>query len=37
MAFTGAGWVLVQPCEGRVTPTTGGQGGAGGVLGALGG
>jgi uncharacterized protein (AIM24 family) len=35
MAFAGAGWVLVQPSEGRVMPT-GAQGG-GGVLGNLGG
>ena len=35
MAFQGAGWVLVQPSEGRVT-ATGAQGG-GGVLGNLGG
>ncbi len=34
MAFQGAGWVLVQPSEGRVVPTTGG-GGAGGLLGNL--
>ncbi|MGI9082251.1 MAG: AIM24 family protein [Thermoleophilaceae bacterium] len=33
MAFQGAGWVLVQPSEGRVVPTAGG----GGVLGNLGG
>jgi uncharacterized protein (AIM24 family) len=36
MAFQGAGWVLVQPSEGRVVPTTGG-GGGGGLLGNLGG
>jgi uncharacterized protein (AIM24 family) len=36
MAFQGAGWVLVQPSEGRVVPTTGGGGGgAGGLLGQL--
>jgi uncharacterized protein (AIM24 family) len=35
MAFQGAGWVLVQPSEGRVVPTTGGSGGAGGLLGQL--
>jgi uncharacterized protein (AIM24 family) len=34
MAFQGAGWVLVQPSEGRVVPT--GQGGGGGLLGNLG-
>jgi uncharacterized protein (AIM24 family) len=34
MAFQGAGWVLVQPSEGRVVPTTSG-GGAGGLLGQL--
>ena len=33
LAFQGQGWVLVQPSEGRVVPTTGGGGGAGGVLG----
>jgi uncharacterized protein (AIM24 family) len=33
MAFTGPGWVLVQPSEGRVQPT---QGGGGGLLGNLG-
>ena len=36
MAFQGAGWVLVQPSEGRVIPT-GGGGGGGGLLGNLGG
>jgi uncharacterized protein (AIM24 family) len=37
MAFQGAGWVLVQPSEGRVVPTAGGGGGgAGGMLGNLG-
>jgi uncharacterized protein (AIM24 family) len=35
MAFQGAGWVLVQPSEGRVMPT--GTQGGGGVLGNLGG
>ena len=35
MAFQGAGWVLVQPSEGRVVPTAG-QGGGGGLLGNLG-
>ena len=34
MAFQGAGWVLVQPSEGRVVPTAGG-GGSGGLLGQL--
>ena len=34
MAFQGAGWVLVQPSEGRVVPTAGGSGG--GLLGNLG-
>ena len=34
MAFQGAGWVLVQPSEGRVVPSTGG-GGSGGLLGQL--
>jgi uncharacterized protein (AIM24 family) len=38
LGFQGAGWVLVQPSEGRVTPTTnGGSSGGGGVLGRLGG
>ena len=37
MAFQGAGWVLVQPSEGRIVPTAGGGGGAGGLLGSLGG
>src|SRR5919108_2919704 len=39
MAFAGAGWVLVQPSEGRVVPTasSGGGGGGGGLLGNLGG
>ena len=39
MAFEGDGWVLVQPSEGRVTPTTGSSagGGGGGLLGKLGG
>jgi uncharacterized protein (AIM24 family) len=36
MSFSGAGWVLVQPSEGRVVPT-GGSGGGGGLLGNLGG
>ena len=36
MSFQGAGWVLVQPSEGRVMPTTGG-GGAGGLLSSIGG
>jgi uncharacterized protein (AIM24 family) len=34
MGFQGDGWVLVQPSEGRVVPTTGGSG-AGGLLGNL--
>jgi uncharacterized protein (AIM24 family) len=38
MAFQGAGWVLVQPSEGRVMPAaTGSSGGGGGLLGQLGG
>jgi len=37
MAFSGSGWVLVQPSEGRVVPTTSGGGGGGGLLGNLGG
>ncbi|HLM27410.1 MAG TPA: AIM24 family protein [Thermoleophilaceae bacterium] len=39
MAFQGAGWVLVQPSEGRVaaTPASSGGGGGGGLLGQLGG
>jgi uncharacterized protein (AIM24 family) len=38
MSFSGAGWVLVQPSEGRVIPTAAGGagGGAGGLLGNLG-
>jgi uncharacterized protein (AIM24 family) len=35
MAFQGAGWVLVQPSEGRPVMPSGGSGGGGGVLGAL--
>ncbi len=35
MSFSGTGWVLVQPSEGRVVPATGGSGG--GLLGNLGG
>jgi len=35
MAFQGAGWVLVQPSEGRPVVASGG-GGAGGMLGSLG-
>jgi uncharacterized protein (AIM24 family) len=31
VAFAGQGWVLVQPSEGRVAPTTGGSGGGGGL------
>jgi uncharacterized protein (AIM24 family) len=39
MSFQGAGWVLVQPSEGRIVPTAGGSGsgGGGGLLGNLGG
>jgi uncharacterized protein (AIM24 family) len=39
MSFTGAGWVLVQPSEGRVQPSaqSSGGGGASGILGNLGG
>jgi len=39
MSFQGAGWVLVQPSEGRVTAVSsgGGSGGGGGLLGQLGG
>ena len=39
MGFSGAGWVLVQPSEGRITgPTAGASGsGGGGLLGNLGG
>jgi uncharacterized protein (AIM24 family) len=36
MSFQGQGWVLVQPSEGRVVPTTG-TGGGSGILGQLGG
>ena len=38
IAFQGAGWVLVQPSEGRVVPTPGNNsgGGGGGLLGNLG-
>ena len=35
MAFQGAGWVLVQPSEGRITAPTGNSGGTGGLLGGL--
>jgi uncharacterized protein (AIM24 family) len=35
MSFSGAGWVLVQPSEGRVTAATPSGGGAGGLLGNL--
>src|SRR4051812_17724852 len=31
LAFEGQGWVLIQPSEGRVTPTTGGSSGGGGL------
>ena len=39
MSFQGAGWVLVQPSEGRVVGAvnSGGSGGGGGLLGQLGG
>ncbi len=38
MAFQGAGWVLVQPSEGRIAaPAAAGGGGGGGLLGQLGG
>ena len=37
MSFSGAGWVLVQPSEGRVEPNPGGSGGGGGLLSNLGG
>jgi len=37
MSFSGAGWVLVQPSEGRVSSATPSGGGAGGLLGNLGG
>jgi uncharacterized protein (AIM24 family) len=37
LGFQGAGWVLVQPSEGRVESTTNGGGGGGGLLGSLGG
>ena len=39
MSFQGAGWVLVQPSEGRITAAqaSGGGGGGGGLLGQLGG
>ena len=35
MSFSGAGWVLVQPSEGRVNASTPSGGGAGGLLGNL--
>ena len=35
MSFTGLGWVLVQPSEGRVVAAQPGGGGAGGLLGNL--
>jgi len=37
MSFAGAGWVLVQPSEGRVQPTPGGGSSGGGLLGNMGG
>jgi uncharacterized protein (AIM24 family) len=33
MGFSGQGWVLVQPSEGRVAAASGGGGGGGGLLG----
>lgn len=36
MAFQGAGWVLVQPSEGRIAAPNGQSGGGGGLLGNLG-
>jgi hypothetical protein len=35
MAFSGQGWVLVQPSEGRVQAATSGSSGGGGLLGNL--
>ena len=37
MAFSGEGWVLVQPSEGRAGAAASGGGGGGGLLGGLGG
>jgi uncharacterized protein (AIM24 family) len=37
LGFQGAGWVLVQPSEGRVEASTNGDRGGGGLLGSLGG
>jgi uncharacterized protein (AIM24 family) len=40
LAFSGQGWVLVQPSEGQVAPMTAGSGGgsgAGGIGGSIGG
>jgi uncharacterized protein (AIM24 family) len=37
MSFSGQGWVLVQPSEGRVQAATGGGGSSGGLLSQLGG
>ena len=37
MSFSGPGWVLVQPSEGRIAAAPAGGGGAGGLLGNLGG
>lgn len=37
MSFSGQGWVLVQPSEGRVQAAAGGGSGGGGLLGSLGG
>lgn len=36
MSFSGSGWVLVQPSEGRIVPSAGGGGAATGAAGALG-
>jgi uncharacterized protein (AIM24 family) len=35
MAFSGQGWVLVQPSEGRISAAPGNGGGSGGGLGNL--
>ena len=37
MSFSGAGWVLVQPSEGRVMPSAASSSGGGGLLSNLGG
>ena len=36
LAFSGQGWALIQPSEGRVVPTTGGSSGGGGLGNLLG-